>query len=115
MAAHTIPSHRTLGEKWEMGEIEAAGMADAEIVDSPLLVARHQSESGAKPNTSHSGTWKSVSLAGLAWPPLYPGHHLVTSPRSETGRGHEECFVHVPCPVSSVSSGSVTHSLNDAT
>ena len=40
-----------------MGAIEAAaGMADAEIVDSPPLVARHQSESGAKPATSHTPT-----------------------------------------------------------
>ena len=64
-----------------MGAIEAAaGMADAEIVDSPPLVARHQSESGAKPATSHTPTSSqqpgtgtgsrenvcNLSLAGLA-------------------------------------------------
>ena len=49
VAAHPITPLQ--GKNWEMVAIEAAGMADAEIVPSPLLVARHQSESGAKPAT----------------------------------------------------------------
>ena len=87
MQGQLIPSHHFRG-KWEMGAIEAAGMAAALVADAefPVLlfwwlaisqrVAQNPPPHLAhqQPAAGHWVTWKSVSLVGWGdcWPPQHP-------------------------------------------